>query len=553
MFRTKIGETIFNQKYRHAEGCNTWTELAKTLANEVCGEFLLKDEVDEIARMITNFEFIPGGRYLYYAGRKLHAYNNCFMLRLEEDTRESWAELMHNTTSCLMLGGGIGVDYSIARPSGSILSRTGGIASGPISLMKMVNEAGRYIMQGGSRRSAIYASLNWQHGDIKEFLHAKDWHDMRIANAFNIDGDTYTFSHAKIDDFNHPAPLDMTNISINYDDEWRKNKLNKTFIENCAQAMRTGEPGFSFNFGEKQNETLRNACCELTSEDDSDVCNLGSINIGIIDSLARFIEVVELATKFLICGTIVGDLPYSKVYDVREKNRRLGLGLMGVHEFLLKNGYRYEWNDKIEKWANAYEAISNYTANSFCNTLDISSPKGVRAIAPTGTISMLAGTSSGLEPIYAVAYKRRYLKNGTEWHYQYQVDGTAQAIIDRYGVNPESIETSIGLAKDYERRIRFQYHMQKHVDHAISSTINLPAWGSEYNHEGLVMDFARCIAEYAHGLRGLTFYPDGSRGGQPLTPVDYNRAVSMLGKEFREKMTAIDVCSETGHGGVCGV
>lgn len=552
MFRTKIGEAIFNQKYRH-DGCETWPLLAKTLANDVCGGLLHKDEIEEIAKIIEMFEFIPGGRYLYYAGRKLRAYNNCFMLRLEEDSRESWADLMHNATSCLMIGGGIGVDYSIARPSGAILKRTGGIASGPISLMKMINEAGRYIMQGGSRRSAIYASLNHSHGDIEEFLHIKDWHEMRIANAFSVNGDTYTFSHAKIDDFNHPAPLDMTNISVNYDDAWLQNKMSSVFIENCAQAMKTGEPGFSFNFGNKQSETLRNACCELTSEDDSDVCNLGSVNIGIIDDINRFRHVVNLAIKFLVCGTVKADLPYKKVYDVREKNRRIGLGLMGVHEFLLKNGMRYEWNDLIEKWAKVYRDESVYSGTNACTRLSISNPKGFRAIAPTGTISMLAGTSSGLEPCYAVAYKRRYLKNGTEWHYQYQVDGTAQALIDRYGINPNSIETSVDLAKDYKRRIKFQYEMQKYVDHAISSTINLPAWGSEANHSGLIMDFARVIANYAVGLRGLTFYPDGSRGGQPLTPVDYNLAVKMLGKEFREKMTAIDSCSETGHGGVCGV
>jgi len=95
----------------------------------------------------------------------------------------------------------------------------------------------------------------------------------------------------KQDDFNFPAPLDMTNISVNYDDKWLENPLNDVFIQNCRQAMETGEPGFSFNFGEKQNETLRNACTEVTSEDDSDVCNLGSVNIGNIDNIQEFEDV----------------------------------------------------------------------------------------------------------------------------------------------------------------------------------------------------------------------------------------------------------------------
>lgn len=124
-------------------------------------------------------------------------------------------------------------------------------------------------------RSAIYASLNWQHEDIPLFLKAKNW-GSRI-------------SEIKAEDFNFPAMLDMTNISVNYDDKWLYSEAGQVtegstflrasqpiFLENVRQAMMTGEPGFSFNFGDKENETLRNACTEVTSEDDSDVCNLGS-------------------------------------------------------------------------------------------------------------------------------------------------------------------------------------------------------------------------------------------------------------------------------------
>ncbi|CAB4217549.1 Ribonucleotide reductase large subunit, C-terminal, partial [uncultured Caudovirales phage] len=253
---------------------------------------------------------------------------NCYLLRAEEDTREEWANVVWRAMSCLSSGGGIGVDYSILRPSGRILKRTGGIASGPLPLMQAVNEIGRNVMQGGSRRSAIYASLNWQHEDIPLFMRAKNWSSV--------------ITDLKANDFNFPAALDMTNISINYDDAWGFDPSNTVFLENCRQAMMTGEPGFSFNFGDKQNETLRNACTEVTSEDDSDVCNLGSINLGNISSLEEFKEVVSLASKFLVCGTIRADLPYNKVYKVREKNRRLGLGLMGIHEWLLKRGNKYE-------------------------------------------------------------------------------------------------------------------------------------------------------------------------------------------------------------------
>src|SRR5690606_16918471 len=108
---------------------------------------------------------------------------NCFLLKAESDTREEWANLSWRAQSCLMTGGGIGIDYSVYRPRGSKLSKTGGVASGAVSAMRIINEIGREVMQGGSRRSAIYASLNWQHGDIPEFLKAKDWHSQKIANT----------------------------------------------------------------------------------------------------------------------------------------------------------------------------------------------------------------------------------------------------------------------------------------------------------------------------------------------------------------------------------
>ena len=137
----------------------------------------------------------------------------------------------------------------------------------------------------------------------------------------------------KVDDFNFPAPLDMTNISVNYDTDWLMHyydtgEVGDVFLQNVRQAMQSAEPGFSFNFFDLENETLRNACTEVTSADDSDVCNLDSINMGRIEDIREMAEVVELATKLLICGTLKAKLPYKKVYDTREKNRRLGLGLM---------------------------------------------------------------------------------------------------------------------------------------------------------------------------------------------------------------------------------
>jgi ribonucleoside-diphosphate reductase alpha chain len=417
--------------------------------------------------------------------------------------------------------------------------------------MQMINEIGRRVMQGGSRRSAIYASLNWQHGDVDAFLKAKDWDTMPVGNT------GLTLKQIKEQDFNFPAPLDMTNISVNYDTDWllqywETGKVGDVFINNIKQALRTAEPGFSFNFMENENDTLRNACTEVVSADDSDVCNLGSINMGRIESVSEFADIVELATKFLICGTLRAHLPYAKVYETREKNRRLGLGLMGMHEWLIKRDSKYEVTPELHRWLALYKGVSDKVSKEFADELSVSRPVANRAIAPTGSIGILAGTTTGVEPLFAVAYKRRYLTQGTRWKYQYVVDSAAQELIDIYGVDPESIESALDLAEDYERRMMFQADVQDYVDMSISSTINLPQWGSKLNNEDTVENFANTLAKYAHRLRGFTCYPDGARGGQPLSVVPYSEAVDKLGTEFEEHVETHDICDISQTGGSCG-
>jgi ribonucleoside-diphosphate reductase alpha chain len=343
MFRSKFSEDIFENKYQH-EGCDTWEKLSKVLVEDVCGDLrpeeeplMNKEERTELQRYISELKFIPGGRYLYYAGRRKRFYNNCFLLKAEEDTREDWANLSWKSESCLMTGGGIGVDYSVYREHDVVLGGSGGKSSGPIPKMEMINAIGSHVMQGGSRRSAIYASLNWKHKDIPRFLTAKDWDTMPVGST------GFTLKQIKEQDFNFRAPLDMTNISVNYDNDWLLNywktgDAGEVFTANVKQALRSAEPGFSFNFMDKEDETLRNACTEVTSADDSDVCNLGSLNFGRIESLEELARVVELGTKFLLCGTLRAELPYDRVYRIREKNRRLGLGIMGMHEWLIIRG-----------------------------------------------------------------------------------------------------------------------------------------------------------------------------------------------------------------------
>lgn len=536
---SEFARTITENKYAHDINGRkeTWSEIAMRQAYNVVHPYF-PEHTEEVCKAIDERKFIPGGRYLYAAGRREQYVSNCFMFRVE-DSREGWADLMYKCTNTLMCGGGIGVVYSLLREEGAKIKGLGGKSTGPLACMNMVNECGRYVMQGGSRRSAIWSGLHWNHPDVFRFIKMKEWSDI--------------VRQGKKEDFNFPGQMDMTNISVILDDDFFEAYHNPQHDKHCLawdvywesvrHMLRTGEPGFSVDIGENNGENLRNACTELVSRDDSDVCNLASLNLARIDSLDEFNRLTELGIIFLLCGTLCGKLPISAAYKTREKNRRLGLGIMGVHEWLLKRGHRYGENEELAQWMKSY-ALSGAFANRYADRLSISRPIATRSIAPTGTISIVAETTSGIEPIMAAAYKRRYL-DGQKWKAQYVVDATAKRLIDA-GVDPDLIEDSYELAEDVERRMRFQSWLQAHVDHGISSTINLPPWGSDLNNESKVTKFGTTLLKYLPTLRGITAYPDGARPGQPFNRVPYKEAISQVGVEFCEQSESF--CKT----GVCG-
>ena len=526
---------VYEQKYawKNEEGevVESWEDTSKRVVTNVMSALGFGPESEEVQRLtqlVADRVFIPGGRYLYASGRPLHQTQNCLLMKAE-DTREGWAELLSNAAMALQTGAGIGVDYSDIRPSGAPIKKTGGVASGPIPLMKMVNEIGRGVMQGGARRSAIWAGLAWDHPDCLDFIHIKDWSDDVRA--------------LKEKDFNFPADMEFTNVSVllndeffeAYDDEEHpKHELaNKVYKRAVQEMVKKAEPGFSVDIGENAGETLRNACTEVTSRDDSDVCNLGSINLSRVVDKGQMKEAVNLGTLFLLAGTVYSDLPYGKVHKTREKNRRLGLGLMGIHEWLLQRGYKYGPNDELAEWLDIYAESDNY-AHDYAMQHSLTTPVKTRAIAPTGTIGIVAETTTGVEPIFCVAYKRRIKTaqalGGDKINYEYVVDPTAKRLIDA-GANPDDIEDAYMLAYNYERRIEFQAWVQQWVDHGISSTINLPYPIVELDE---IDSFAEILYKYLPKLRGITCYPDGSRGGQPLTAVPLEMALGQEGVVFEE-------------------
>lgn len=543
-----FAQTILGNKYlKGAE--KVWADIARREAEVVVGPYF-PELVDAVAEAITNQEFMPGGRYLANAGYS-NMLNNCFLYRVG-DSKEEIADFYRKGTVTGMTGGGVGAVWSDLRPRGAYVSSNGGESTGPCAFMRSFNEIGRGVVNGGSRRMAIWAGLHWYHPDVFEFMELKDWDERTVE--------------AKAEDFSAYAPMDMTNISVILDDEffealeyegfekvytWGNHEHIVTHewavqvYETAVQKMlTTGEPGFSVDLGENRYENLRNPCCEITSEDDSDVCCLGSVNLAAIDTIERMSEVVELGTLFLLCGTLVSEVPHEEVLATREKNRRLGLGLMGIYEWLVARGYKYEPNDELGEWLSVW-TDSDVWAKFYATALGVSVPVKTRAIAPTGTIGILAGTTTGIEPLFAAAYKRRYLDKGV-WKYQYVVDATAQRLIEQYDLNPSDLETAYDLAYDPARRLAMQAFVQEYTDHAISSTLNLPAVSEQpFDWKTFAYDV---LLPVLPKLRGITAYPDGARGGQPLNVVDYAVAAANEGLEFEE--FGLDQACVSG---VCGV
>jgi ribonucleoside-diphosphate reductase alpha chain len=549
-FATEFARNIYESRYKHPHDGN-WVGTSRRVGHSVMGALYkpargrvpVADIVDATDRIINLFEqrqAIPGGRYLYAAGRDLHQVNNCILLRCP-DSREGWATTSYQAEMALMTGAGIGVWYGAVRPGGSIIKRTGGEASGPLPKMQQVNETGRHTMQGGQRRSAIWAGLPWWHQDIFEFITIKDWPDEVRA--------------LKEKDWSFPAPCDMTNISVTLDDEFFKayadpmhqdyewaHRVYDTAVEHM---LKHGEPGFTVDVGDHAGEVLRNACTEITSADDSDVCNLGSLVLPRFDTPEQFGAAVRDMTLFLTAGSVYSDVPYDKVLDVRESNRRLGLGLIGVHEFLMKHGVRYgtdEAFEVLEPWMREFDRALEH-AHTWQDRFDLSLSKGATAIAPNGTIGIVAESTPSADPLLAAAEVRNVKiasHNGDTYEQHIIVDPTAARLREQ-GVPVELIEDAYTI--DWERRVRQQHFIQQYVDHSISSTVNLPRVVTDPDER---KSFGETLMKYLPGLRGITVYPDGARSGQPRKKVDLQWALN--GGDF-ELESDENSCS----GGVCAI
>jgi ribonucleoside-diphosphate reductase alpha chain len=554
---------IFKDRYSLFKD-ESFQEACRRVANFIAsaedGEKIKEFETRFFDIMSTN-RFSPGGRIWRGANRKKPAMMNCFVLP-SEDSREGWGELLKNVTIISGLGGGIGISFDNIRPRGTEIKGTGGIATGAVSLMKIVNGVCNELREGGGRRSALLFGLSYWHPDIEEFLNVKlDKKELNNANI-SILVDNKFFDLVESDG----------DIELKWQDKIIKTIKAKWLYDKVIEnSLQTGDPGF-LNLGlakEMNNlwycreQTVCNPCAEQVLPPYS-VCCLGAIILsthikenGEID-WSLLDDTIRLGIRFLDNVIDKNEYPLEIIKEISQKERRLGLGIMGLHDMFLKMGIKYssqealETTDKVMLFIKkkAYEASIflaveksqfslldryKFIESGFCKkSLTPALRKkileyGIRncfllTIAPTGTTSIVAGCSSGIEPMFAPVYKRNFNKH-KDIHTN--ISNQSSEII----IHP-LLKEFIELGKDYshfegaheispEQHCKIQEMCQKHICNAVSKTINLPEKTTE-------KELSNIMIKYIRNLKGMTIYRDKSKGESPVMPLPTKEAKKYL-------------------------
>ncbi len=500
--------------------------------------------------IMDNLDFLPNSPTLMNAGRSLQQLSACFVLPVE-DSMSSIFDAVKYTALIHQSGGGTGFSFSRLRPKGDIVKSTMGVSSGPVSFMKVFNAATEAVKQGGTRRGANMGILRVDHPDIEEFIDCKT-KEGEISN-FNI-------SVALTDEFMNKIGKkeDLYNlVNPRTGKTVKKVSANKILEKIVHNAWSNGEPGIIFidrinakHPIDKQIEAT-NPCGEqplLPFES----CNLGSIN------LANFVKnkkidyerlgnVVDIAVHFLDNVIDMNKYPLKQIDKTTKKYRKIGLGVMGVADMFIEMGIPYNSDEAVKVAENVMKFINERSKKASSKLAEI---RGVfpewenskwkktgmklrnmttTTIAPTGTISMIADTSSGIEPNFSLAYVKnvldgkklyyvnKYLKKALGKLYSEQLlDRIMNEGLQNIDIIPDEIKKVFVCSTDCSvaDHIKMQAAFQKYVDNAVSKTINMP-------NKATVEDVKHaCLMAYNSGCKGLTVYRDGSRKIQVLKTDD---------------------------------
>lgn len=546
---TGIGSTIYTDRYaRDPE--ESWDDGCQRVAEHVASaeeNGNVRKYTDRFKQQLVGNFFCPGGRIWYGAGRPKAQLLNCFVVPTA-DSREGWGKTTSDVIIISGLMGGVGINVSPVRPRGSAIKGTGGVATGSVSLMELINEVGNVIVGGGGRRMALMLCLDINHPDVEEFLEAKlDLNRLNNGNISLVLPSTLPAEEfvqlikegGEIDLVFNGIPSGKT---ISAKDLWDR------IVHN---SWVSGEPGIlNGHLANAQNNiwyhkdlVSTNPCGEIWLEEYG-CCDLGAL------VLPRFVEdgkfqwdlfdeSIRLAVRFLDDVLTVNHYPLAEIQENCENVRRLGLGVMGLHSMLLALGMRYDdpesfaFVDKVFSVLKntAYDASINlaiekgpfpaydpqFLDSGFAKTLK----RGIRnkikehglrncallTIAPTGTTSMMSGVSSGIEPLPPAVYWRNYFRP--------TADGTRELkreliIEESFYKYPDLIQSAIDVP--VRSHFEMQKIVQKHIDNAVSKTINL---AKEHPED----QFGDIWLEYLPFLKGTTVYRYGSRENEPINPV----------------------------------